>query len=63
MLPLDEHKFWVQNLESEFFNQGDLEKEEGLPISPLMDRNKPGPSSGGNQVFAMLSFEHTLIVR
>jgi len=49
MLPLDQHKFWVGNLETEFFNQGDLEKEAGVSISPLMDRNKPGPSNGNNQ--------------
>jgi len=49
MLPLDQHKFWVGNLEKEFFSQGDREKEAGLPISPLMDRTKPGPTSGGNQ--------------
>mmetsp|Transcript_40571 Transcript_40571/g.77451 ORF Transcript_40571/g.77451 Transcript_40571/m.77451 type:complete len:637 (+) Transcript_40571:942-2852(+) len=49
MLPLDQHKFWVGNLEMEFFNQGDLEKEAGVPISPLMDRTKPGPTNGSNQ--------------
>jgi len=50
MLPLDQHKFWVTHLETEFFNQGDLERNEGLPISPLMDRTKPGPTNGSNQV-------------
>jgi len=49
MLPLDQHKFWVGHLETEFFNQGDLEKEAGFPVSPLMDRNKPGPTNGNNQ--------------
>lgn len=33
---------WVQRLEQEFFSQGDREKEEGLPVSFLMDRDKPG---------------------
>lgn len=50
MLPRDQHKFWVGNLETEFFKQGDLEKEAKLSISPLMDRAKPGPSNGSNQV-------------
>jgi len=49
MLPRDQHKFWVGNLETEFFKQGDLEKEAKLSISPLMDRAKPGPSNGSNQ--------------
>lgn len=30
--------------------QGDVEVANGLPVSPLMDRNKPGPLKGGNQV-------------
>jgi cAMP-specific phosphodiesterase 4 len=29
-------------LEEEFFLQGDLEKEQSLPPSPLFDRNKQG---------------------
>ncbi|GAX83010.1 hypothetical protein CEUSTIGMA_g10437.t1 [Chlamydomonas eustigma] len=33
---------WSQALEQEFFEQGDRERELGLPISPLFDRNKPG---------------------
>eukprot|EP00241_Pyramimonas_parkeae_P012277 CAMPEP_0114243594 /NCGR_PEP_ID=MMETSP0058-20121206/10876_1 /TAXON_ID=36894 /ORGANISM="Pyramimonas parkeae, CCMP726" /LENGTH=281 /DNA_ID=CAMNT_0001356451 /DNA_START=37 /DNA_END=882 /DNA_ORIENTATION=- len=49
MLPLEQHKFWVGNLEKEFFNQGDLEKTAGVSISPLMDRSKPGPTNGSNQ--------------
>merc|ERR1712045_271287 len=28
--------------EKEFFRQGDQEKDEGLPVSFLMDREKPG---------------------
>lgn len=50
MLSLDQHKFWSGKLETEFFNQGDLEKEAKLAISPLMDRTKPGPSAASNQV-------------
>mmetsp|Transcript_74799 Transcript_74799/g.173273 ORF Transcript_74799/g.173273 Transcript_74799/m.173273 type:complete len:518 (+) Transcript_74799:112-1665(+) len=29
---------WTENLRTEFFRQGDLEKELGLPVSPLCDR-------------------------
>eukprot|EP00033_Pygsuia_biforma_P005002 GCRY01005489.1.p1 GENE.GCRY01005489.1~~GCRY01005489.1.p1 ORF type:complete len:954 (+),score=223.97 GCRY01005489.1:151-3012(+) len=30
---------WTRSINEEFFAQGDLEKELGLPISPFMDRN------------------------
>ncbi len=36
------HKKWVQYLEEEFFRQGDREKQNGLTVSPLMDRDKNG---------------------
>ena len=29
-------------MEEEMFQQGDLEKERGYPVSPLMDRDKGG---------------------
>ena len=32
----------MQALEEEFFRQGDGEKEKGLSVSPLMDREKNG---------------------
>ena len=32
----------MNRLEEEFFQQGDKERAAGLPISPLMDRNKDG---------------------
>ncbi|GIL91655.1 hypothetical protein Vretimale_9589 [Volvox reticuliferus] len=38
------HKKWVQYLEEEFFRQGDREKQNGLTVSPLMDREKNGIS-------------------
>jgi hypothetical protein len=38
------HVWWVNCLEEEFFAQGDREKALGLPVSFLMDRQKPGPS-------------------
>ena len=36
------HRRWVTRLETEFFAQGDREREALLPISPLMDRTKEG---------------------
>jgi hypothetical protein len=33
---------WVLDLEEEMFRQGDLEKERGHAVSPLMDRAKAG---------------------
>jgi hypothetical protein len=38
------HLKWVTLLEAEFFAQGDEEKHRGLPVSFLMDREKPGAS-------------------
>jgi cAMP-specific phosphodiesterase 4/calcium/calmodulin-dependent 3',5'-cyclic nucleotide phosphodiesterase len=38
------HLKWVERLEAEFFAQGDREKQLGLPVSFLMDREKPGAS-------------------
>jgi hypothetical protein len=32
-------KFWADALLEEFLNQGDLEKKEGIPVSPNMDRD------------------------
>ncbi|CAM9907449.1 unnamed protein product, partial [Phaeothamnion confervicola] len=36
--PWDVHCRWSQLITEEFFRQGDLERREGLPISPLCDR-------------------------
>merc|ERR1711904_378563 len=36
----DIHKHIVVLLEEELFNQGDQEKELGLPVSPMMDRSQ-----------------------
>eukprot|EP00798_Chlamydomonas_sp_ICE-L_P002558 gene2558-2594_t len=40
--PWKVHRQWVQVLEEEMFRQGDKEKQAMYPVSPLMDRNKPG---------------------
>ncbi|KAJ9530363.1 hypothetical protein QJQ45_000734 [Haematococcus lacustris] len=40
--PLPVHLAWVSRLEAEFFAQGDAERAQGLPISPLCDRTKQG---------------------
>ena len=36
------HLKWVRLLEEEMFRQGDLERQKGYPVSPLMDRSKVG---------------------
>lgn len=33
---------WVNQLEEEFFRQGDVERAAGMTISPLFDRGKQG---------------------
>eukprot|EP00128_Syssomonas_multiformis_P008499 Colp12_sorted_trinity150504_noHs@36552 len=38
--PTDVSEPWVDCLLEEFFNQSDLEKAEGLPVAPFMDREK-----------------------
>lgn len=35
------HQEWTRRLETEFYMQGDREREVGLPVSPLMDRHNP----------------------
>lgn len=40
MRPLSVATPWLDCLLAEFFNQSDLEKLEGLPVTPFMDRDK-----------------------
>ena len=37
--PLDIYRHWVDRITEEFFLQGDQEREAGLDISPMCDRN------------------------
>ena len=60
-LPL--HQKWTERIVEEFFRQGDREKEQGMPISPFMDRSKPDTPK--NQVgffeFIVLPFWQTSV--
>lgn len=38
--PANLHNKWTWRIIEEFYQQGDKEREKGLPISPFMDRNK-----------------------
>ncbi|KAI4902569.1 hypothetical protein NFI96_010249 [Prochilodus magdalenae] len=38
--PMDVAEPWLDCLLQEFFNQSDMEKLEGLPVTPFMDRDK-----------------------
>lgn len=49
------HRKWVQRLEEEFFRQGDKEGEAGLPISPLMDRNKGGVTKSQTGFYSIVA--------
>lgn len=37
--PLELYKQWTERITEEFFRQGDLERENGLEVSPMCDRN------------------------
>ncbi|XP_011418592.1 high affinity cGMP-specific 3',5'-cyclic phosphodiesterase 9A isoform X2 [Magallana gigas] len=54
--PLGVAEPWLDCLLSEFFNQSDMEKLEGLPVAPFMDRDKVTKSSSqiGFIKFALL---------
>jgi cAMP-specific phosphodiesterase 4 len=39
--PLHMYEEWAQRITDEFFSQGDMEAERGLPVSAMMDRRKP----------------------
>lgn len=50
MLPIEQHKQWVEALQEEMFRQGDREKELRLEVSPMMDRTKTGVNHPDSQV-------------
>jgi len=37
--PLDIYRQWTERIMQEFFHQGDLEREQGMDISPMCDRH------------------------
>ena len=39
--PLQTYLRWTERVTKEFYNQGDKEREQGLPVSLMMDRAKP----------------------
>jgi hypothetical protein len=45
------HRRWVDNLEREFYDQGDAEKRMHLGVTPLFDRDKPGVSKSQQAFF------------
>lgn len=49
------HKKWAKRLEEELFLQGDMERERGMPISPLMDRTSPKGGVTRSQVCSKTS--------
>merc|ERR1712187_376146 len=42
------HKHLVVLLEEEFFQQGDRERQMGIPVMPLMDRSKDSAAASQN---------------
>merc|ERR1712224_535387 len=57
--PWEVYKFAVLNLEEEFFAQGDRERDLGVPILPLMNREKDSLASA--QGFWIESFVGPLL--
>ena len=49
------HRKWVSLLEEEMFRQGDKERAQGLPISPLMDRRKGGVTKSQTGFFNLVA--------
>ena len=47
---LDTYKFWLNSIQEEFFNQGDLEKKLNLEISPMCNRITDSTMIAQNQI-------------
>jgi cAMP-specific phosphodiesterase 4 len=41
--PRQIYKQWIERVMAEFYGQGDKEREEGMPVTPFLDRTKPIP--------------------
>jgi hypothetical protein len=41
--PWEYYLNWTERLITEFYAQGDRERELGLPVTPMLDRSKPTP--------------------
>ena len=54
---------WLGVLEEEFFNQGDKERELGIPISPLFDRAKQGVSKSQVVSDSIRTYIHTTLAK
>lgn len=52
--PLDIYRQWTDRIMQEFFEQGDLERELGLDISPMCDRQTATVEK--SQVYSSCSF-------
>eukprot|EP00195_Chlamydomonas_chlamydogama_P005551 CAMPEP_0202896684 /NCGR_PEP_ID=MMETSP1392-20130828/5636_1 /ASSEMBLY_ACC=CAM_ASM_000868 /TAXON_ID=225041 /ORGANISM="Chlamydomonas chlamydogama, Strain SAG 11-48b" /LENGTH=2072 /DNA_ID=CAMNT_0049582125 /DNA_START=504 /DNA_END=6722 /DNA_ORIENTATION=+ len=52
---LEVHSKWVAGLEEEMFRQGDRERAAGLPVSPLMDRNRAGVTKSQTGFFNVVA--------
>jgi len=58
--PFEIARVWAEQLLQEFFNQGDVERMQGLPVTPFMDRTKvtlKGAQTGFIQFFLIPTFE------
>ena len=56
--PCQVHKRWVNDLKEEFFRQGDAERERGMKVSALMDRQNE--AAGGVSKSQVLP-DHSLL--
>ena len=60
--PLDLHIKWSELIREEFFSQGDLERNRGVRISPLCDRNVSQSSYPQGQIGYYNSNSHFIYI-